>query len=627
MEEERLLLPEKDSDAKPAAPVCNVADNNIIAGVTTLNSASITNEETRNKAQKEEEEETLEDRAIRFLLHSSVSDLDLGQKLYFLESKGFTSPQIQSILHKLQNVRKSHLESAFQKTFGASSITPPRGYDNNLIPPSQNSINNGYYNQHHNHQQQQQKIDSHTNIGNGNMALVGLIGGIVTMIGMAGWRWLNGGDFELIPPPRIVKNTDANETDKNVGVDSPESDDMAEDDDYLGMNFYSPENTAVNAKEKEEEKHEEKRVKSKALTNSAMDYLLRGKNNAYGVQDKDEQLPLQDQLRSVETNVTSILESLKAKEGSNDNHSGNANHAETIQKIEQIKVLLSTISNTPCNVDDTMLKIKEASNVDEVERSKEKNDLDITKKETSQNEQSRIPVIKQEETPLVEQISDAHSTLKNDRLSSSNIVPLTGTTDIVCSTVDLPQNKDENTLSNPTETSIDSNEIASHDVLTLPLSFGNDDTVFANCLSQLIHRNNHNASDLVTTLSTIQMYCNNIMKYKDTYSSSKYSKVHTNNPIFKKYIQQTSGAMELLESIGFTKASQSGDNTDIGNAMEWKKPSRWVNNVTENAGAVDDDHQDRNNLVLDDLSHLRKVCEELQSVKQQVATKKSQEKK
>jgi hypothetical protein len=115
------------------------------------------------------------------------------------------------------------------------------------------------------------------------------------------------------------------------------------------------------------------------------------------------------------------------------------------------------------------------------------------------------------------------------------------------------------------------------------------------------------------------MYCNNILKYKDTHSSSKYCKIHTNNPIFKKYIQQTKGAVELLESIGFRKESWESNSTEPSNALKWAIPSRWV------VDGVDSCDGEERIPTPDSLATLKNVVEELNFVKQQLSARKSPE--
>jgi hypothetical protein len=650
MEEDRSKVPETDSDDRPESLASH--GTNDYAVITSHKPTMVVGEETdENSLGGKMEGDTLEDRAVRFLLNASVSNLDLSQKLYFLESKGFTPPQIQSILHQLRTVQNGHLEETFQKTFGVPAIAPAaptRVYNNGMdfISPT-------------NHQKLVQP--QNVNGRGGNVAVIGLISGIATMVGMAGWRWLNGGDFELIPPPRIINKTDeqpkiseANETHHHVESKSNEAD---IDDDYLGMNFYSNENNSVDVlkrKEEEDIEEEEKKIKSKALTNSAMDYLLRRNKNSHGIENNAVQLTVQDQLLSMEEKLSNILDSVKAKASSNDADRQKSEH-ETIEKLEQMKMLLSTISNLPCK-DDSYMGIKKSTEDAQEEMIEQTHNVAIH--QAMENDQNMIADDMQDDKHKDMPFSDNLSTRVQGNLSSCSFMPfmetsVTSSTDTyspskeetVLSNPSATSSKDishftqhdasappnpkiegEDVLSNPTTTLNDTNHTTLYDASappnpTVTFSFCMDDAVFVECVRQLLQHNNQSVPDLITTLSTIQMYCNNILKYKDTHSSSRFCKIHTNNPIFKKYIQQTKGAVELLESIGFGKASWESNTIDISNALKWTMPSRWAVEVIHGVDGVDSCDREQNNPVLDDLSHLRKVSEELNFIKQQISTR------
>jgi hypothetical protein len=650
MEEDRSKVPKTDSDERPESLASHGTNDHAL--ITSHKPAAEVGEETdENSLGGKMEGDTLEDRAVRFLLNSSVSDLDLSQKLYFLESKGFTSPQIQSILHQLRTVQNGHLEETFQKTFGVSSIatpTPTRVYNNgmNFISPTnhQNLV------QHHN-----------VNGGGGNIAIIGLISGIATMVGMAGWRWLNGGDFELIPPPRIIskiieqeKMSEANETHHYAESKSNEAD---IDDDCLGMNFYSNENNSADVLKKKEEEdiqEEEKRIKSRALTNSAMDYLLRRKNSSHGVENNTMQLTVQDQLLSMEEKLSTILDSVKAKASSNDADRQKSEH-ETIAKLEQMKMLLSTINNLPC-MDDGYIGIRQSTEDAQEEMIEQTHNVAIN--QAMENDQNMITADMQDNKHEDMPFSDNLSTRVPGNLSSCSFMPSLDTT-VPSSTDIYSQKKEEAVLSNPSVASNDTSHFAQHDTSAPPnpkieeenvlynptatlndtnhtipheasappnpmvtFSFCKDDAVFVECVRQLLQHNNQSVPDVVTTLSTIQMYCNNILKYKDTHSSSRYCKIHTNNPIFKKYIQQTKGAVELLESIGFGKASWESNTIDISNALKWSTPSRWAAvDAIRGVDGADSCDREQNIPILDGLSYLRKVSEELNFIKQQISTR------
>jgi hypothetical protein len=48
-----------------------------------------------------------------------------------------------------------------------------------------------------------------------SLTATALIGGGLGVVGMAAWRWINGGDFELIPPPRIIDLAESDERDED----------------------------------------------------------------------------------------------------------------------------------------------------------------------------------------------------------------------------------------------------------------------------------------------------------------------------------------------------------------------------------------------------------------------------
>lgn len=643
MEEDRSKVPETVSGNNPESLASNDSEDHAVR--TSSHNPTAIGEETEETTQRGEmERDALEDRAVRFLLNASVSGLDLSQKLYFLESKGFTSTQIQSILHQLRTVQSGHLEETFQKAFGGSSIAPAKPtqmYENGMkfVSPIY----------HH------QKVEQSQNVNGGsNIAIIGLISGIATMVGMAGWRWLNGGDFELIPPPRIISTimeqqnrSEANDTNHNVESDSVESkaNEADRDDDYFGMNFYSNETNSVNARNKKEEEEEEaqekeKRIKSKALTNSAMDYLLRRTKNTHGVENDDSQWTVQDQLVSMEEKLSNILDSVKSKDFSHDADREKSEH-ETIEKLEQIKMLLSTINNLTCK-DDNYMGIQQPCKDVQEKMSEQTHNSAIH--QALENDPNMITVDLQDEKPMdhVQGKLSSCSMMPSNDLSSTDICTQSETEHVRsnptltsndtnhvtpyddASTPQCPTTKEETVLSNPPVMSNDTNHTSLHDASTssnpmVSLSYCKDDAIFVECLLRLLQQNIQSVPDLVTTLSTIQMYCNNILKYKDTHSSSKYCKIHTNNPIFKKYIQQTKGAVELLESIGFRKESWESNSNETSNALKWTIPSRWI------VDGVDSCDGEQSIPIPDSLSALKNVSEELNYVKQQISARKSQE--
>ena len=202
-----------------------------------------------------------------------------------------------------------------------------------------NNQRNEYY-QPHQHQQQlyQQPAVSEVTTGDtvSKATVIGMFGGLVAMVGMAGWRWINGGDFELSPPPRIVQDSsDSLNNNSNADLAADQSYNHEEDEDgEYSANDASMDNT-------ETQLHE---LNTKNFTNNAMDFLKRNQLDTDTKMDEsnNEELPLQEQLVSLDVKLTHLLDSITSAESLQE-HAKETIHDESIETIKQMKLLLSSI--------------------------------------------------------------------------------------------------------------------------------------------------------------------------------------------------------------------------------------------------------------------------------------------
>ena len=202
---------------------------------------------------------TLEERALRFLRNPSTKDIPLGQKLDFLKNScGLSRGEFNRILNTfapLENTQQ-RLNDAFAESsdlrldqswhpppptsipfsspnmiyppeqlnpFQGTPPPPPSGQTHFMNanptpnPPHPDQWNRAF------HPGQSDATFNHGSVPlatlpppsdpTAKVALSALVGGAVAMFGMAAWRWINGGDFELCPPPRLFP---ASEDDSNT---------------------------------------------------------------------------------------------------------------------------------------------------------------------------------------------------------------------------------------------------------------------------------------------------------------------------------------------------------------------------------------------------------------------------
>jgi len=285
--------------------------------------------------------------------------------------------------------------------------------------------------------------------------------------------------------------------------------------------------------------------------------------------------------------LTHLLDSITSAEPLQE-HAKETIHDKRIETIKQMKLLLSSI----------LLESNDSK--------------DVTTNKSANSGEDSTPDLQETEAIFIEgdEPKEAPNSSENNRTS------IASTNDEPKNDTELTQEVDEQgKLCQSTTAAIhtENNEVEP----TITLSCCKDDTIFVDCLLKLCcqcdkQENIHNI-DISTTISTIYMYCNNIVKHNHINNSNnkKYCKVDTNNAMFQKYIQQVPGAIEVLESLGFAMVK---DDVTTSNTMEWNQPLRWINAAADDTQGADTDENWNGGV-----TWLKKVCEELQAVKEQLS--------
>lgn len=156
-------------------------------------------------------------KALRFWTHSSMATVPAEEKIQYLKSRGLSKEDIHQVWERLAEQQESSVSSA-------SAAPPPPSNtptDEHYSPFQQQSI------QQQSIQQQQQYPQHYTQPvyqesqpESSAMDIPALlaIGGALGLTAAAAVRWLNGGDFCLLPPPtrREKNNSVVNEEARNV---------------------------------------------------------------------------------------------------------------------------------------------------------------------------------------------------------------------------------------------------------------------------------------------------------------------------------------------------------------------------------------------------------------------------
>jgi len=142
-------------------------------------------------------------RAVRFLCHPSMNNVSSSEKESYLQWKGYSDNEI-SLAKKIytesakdergnfDRIWDSEVEGTLDGMRKENKLGRRPNVMNMPISTSQETYTQGYY-PHGNAQTSEQP-----ELPNAIIPIT--IGGLIAMFGMAAFRWLNGGDFDLFPP-------------------------------------------------------------------------------------------------------------------------------------------------------------------------------------------------------------------------------------------------------------------------------------------------------------------------------------------------------------------------------------------------------------------------------------------
>jgi len=172
---------------------------------------------------------------LRFWNHPSLRQVSQAEKDEFLKQKGFTTEQVYQagdrivpgdyseqtssnrtcnstaftnanpIVHQAnmqpQQQQSNHAFASPGNQWSSYSSTPCNPYQQPSHQHQAPLNNYGNPNQYQNHQQYQAPEDQYLPSDASQVALIATLGGFLGVLPAASLRWLNGGDFQLFPPP------------------------------------------------------------------------------------------------------------------------------------------------------------------------------------------------------------------------------------------------------------------------------------------------------------------------------------------------------------------------------------------------------------------------------------------
>ena len=142
------------------------------------------------------------EKAVRFWNHPSLLEIPSDQKLLYLKERGVTQEEVHQAWERIAEQQHSVVDTTTSKnntiTNEAKGNAPLFANNNkNLAPLPPQPIPYGTHPQHH---QQQYAHEDPLTIMQG--ASLVTLGGMIGLTAAAASRWLNGGDFQLFPPPK-----------------------------------------------------------------------------------------------------------------------------------------------------------------------------------------------------------------------------------------------------------------------------------------------------------------------------------------------------------------------------------------------------------------------------------------
>jgi hypothetical protein len=224
----------------------------------------IGNEDTKTIVEPLSEEANIE-KAIRFWKHPSLLDVPTNQKREYLHERGVSDAQIHKAWERIaeepstpENSNLQNKNNSIQNTSPASQANPLAGAPaaqpsyrgpTQSPPPS----NRNPYNQSYDYQYAQQQPQSAPPYSGGMYhpppeedegpitlaqgATLVTLGGMLGLIAAAALRWLNGGDFNLLPPPTypdgtrpllLAESSSQEQHDKNKEIVDDDDEDFAD---------------------------------------------------------------------------------------------------------------------------------------------------------------------------------------------------------------------------------------------------------------------------------------------------------------------------------------------------------------------------------------------------------------
>ena len=507
-------------------------------------------------------------KAISFLRNTEIQDISPSEKRKYLATVGMTQDEIDTALDRMAlakpvDSRLSHHHHQQQQQ-----------HHNHYGPHRSPGMpqNNQYLTNNHNMGGNNYREDLEGDTSN-NFSFSSWVGGFcMSAFCLAALRWLNGGDFILIPPPMAGSNnmnavgriklsnddTQHNEDNTDDGEESNESNYLQDDED---ASYGDPD------------------LKMILNDGSANHEILHGNNNQ---EDSSSFEDLVMEVKSLSLAITSFREEQDRANRVTAAQLGKGVTDDAMDFLRQQKpVLLKKSGETAVDKMDhariislitemvhelTQLKDSFSDEKIDVEENditkKNENDANDDDDETDVSSKINIALEKGKEVlALIQNADETGTSIKN--IDSEQVTPLT----------EHRSDSSERTKSGDSE-EVDSGIIEQDAVSSSSVGDNADgDTSDVNDKSEDLEKvlqvlsSQNKAEELKVGAAYLYLYCKNLSKNPTV---PRYRKIYTNNNSFKSKVGNLVGASDFLFALGFVERS---------NFFEWSPSNETSSNT------------------------------------------------
>jgi hypothetical protein len=500
-------------------------------------------------------------KAISFLRNTEIQDISPSEKRKYLTSVGMTQDEIDTALDRM----------ALAKPVGSRSSHQQQQQHNHYGPHRSPGMpqNNHYLTNNHNMGGNNYREDLEGDTSN-NFSFSSWVGGFcMSAFCLAALRWLNGGDFVLIPPPMAGNNNMS-----AVGRIKLSNDDTQDNEDNTDDGEESNESNYL--QDDEDASYGDPDLKMILNDGSANHEILHGNNNQ---EDSSSFEDLVMEVKSLSLAITSFREEQDRANRVTAAQLGKGVTDDAMDFLRQQKpVLLKKSGETAVDKMDlariislitemvhglTQLKDSfsdEKIDVEENDTTK-KNENDANDDDDETDVSSKINIALEKGKEVLALIQNADETgIGINNIDSEQIAPLNERRSD-------SDNGSERTKSGDSEEA-DSGTIEQEVISSSSVGDNADgDTSVVDDKSEDLEKalqvlsSQNKAEELKVGANMLYLYCKNLSKNPTV---PRYRKIYTNNNSFKSKVGNLAGACDFLFALGFVERS---------NFFEWSPPN------------------------------------------------------